>query len=149
MDIKQFSYAELDLVEIGGSVNFRVSYCGETGAYKELSNTGINAQIDNTGLTNPTAIELYNRVGPFRKQYRRIRTPKAPDLANRGNYQVESPLPENYGKSFSLLIQWCGQMAVQSLRVFMNPKPEYGNGQPLADEASINIVTTDGTPFKF
>ena len=150
MDWKTFQYAEIDLAEVGGTVSFKVGYSGQIGSYNTILQTTLQAQTDETQLTDPTAITLYNHVGQyFRKQFRRLITTQAPDTFSRLNYQVESIVNPNIDKAFGLLIQWCGQAAIQCFRIFMNPYAEYGVGQPTQAEDTTNIVLQTGTSFIF
>jgi hypothetical protein len=151
MDLKKFQYAEVDATEIGGVVNFKMSYAGQKGSFKQLLLTQINAQIDTTGVTNTQAILLYQRLGTLRKQYRRLVGEDAPENLPRTQYEIESNITENIDKAFSLYLQWCGQMAIQAVRIFANSWAENSRGvpTPAAPESTVNMLSVPGVPFQF
>jgi hypothetical protein len=151
MDLKKFIYAEMDAVELGGVVNVKINYAGQHGTFNQLQLTQICAQIDLSGVTDPTATLLYNRLGQLRKQYRRFITNSAPDIDPRAQYVVETYTSPNIDKVFSLYVQWCGQMAIEAIRVFADPYAETSQGvqTPVNPENEVNMVSVPGVPFTF
>ena len=147
MDYKQFKYAEMDCVEIGGEVNLKVSYAGTKGGYHEILRKKIIATLDPSDSTNPDLQTLYDRVGPFRTQSRRVKTQERE--GSDGCDSVESLVPESRDKAFSLLVEWCGRFGVEALRIYTDPIAEESGGDCETDETGIKVLTEDGVSFKF
>jgi hypothetical protein len=146
MDLKTFLYAEADLIEIGGEVNFKMSYAGATGGYHEIANKKIIATIEAEGIDNDTLQEMYERIGPFKVQSRRVTTQNAIQDVNA--VPVESRYDIRVSKAFSLLFQWCGRCGIESTRVYLEQFAEPSEGRCEEDETGINVVTQDGTSFQ-
>lgn len=146
MDLKKFDYAEIDLIELAGNVNLVVSYAGTKGPYNEILRKSMNAQIDATNTTNQTVIELFNAVGKFRPQGRRLTTKTA--VLNSNCAGFESEYDNTIDKAFSLYFQWCGRLGIEAFRIFTKVKDEPDNGRCEQDETTINVATFSGQNFK-
>lgn len=144
MDLKQFDYAEADLVEVKGTVNLKISARGNAGAYKQLLKTRITATESGYSVVNQDVVNLYNSLGYFSPQGRRAITENLTVTLSKEFKSVETFQNTNIGKYFSLLFQWCGKMGIESYRVFLSRFPEKSNGQPQKDESGYKIVAENG-----
>jgi len=146
-DLKAFSYAELDLIELSGDVNFRIDYRGRRGAFKKVGCKKILAPttIERSGVKfTPAQLE---DLGELRKQSRKVSTQDGD--ANAGCPVCESDHSENIDKAFSLLVRWCGQTAIESIRLFMDAFPENSHGRAEQDEVKVCLVDEDGKNRSF
>ncbi len=141
-DLKVFLYSDINLIEISGDVSLRVDYRGMRGSYKNILCKEIIApsSVDDAG-SNITQSES-EELGELRKQNRRV-------ITEYGNLDIGCPTCENENvesidKAFSLLIRWCGQLAVESIRLFMEPHPERSDGNCEKDETKVCIVDEQG-----
>lgn len=148
MDLKKIKFAEIDLVEIGGEVNFHVNYAGSRGGYYNILTKKIIATIDPTGINNVALQQLFTTVaGVPRVQGRRIITSVAtvdPTIVS-----VEDPYDNTVDKTFSLYMQWCGRAGIESFRLYTEPQPERVTGLCEPDETGYNVLTQDGKSFQF
>jgi hypothetical protein len=146
-DLKQFSYAEVDIIELAGDTNIRIDYRGRRGAFKQIACKKMIAPIDlataGIKITADQAVEM----GLLRKQTRKISTQEGDP--NAGCPTCESPNSENVDKAFSLLVRWCGQLAVESVRVFLDAFPETVHGVCEKDETKVCLVDEGGQNQSF
>jgi uncharacterized delta-60 repeat protein len=146
-DLKVMRYSELDLIEVGGDVSINIDYRGRRGSYKEILCKKIIAPV----LIETSGVDLTNQqiddLGILRKQYRRLTTEDA--SPNAGCPTCENEYSENIDKAFSLLIRWCGQLAVESIRMFTDAMPEKSTGKCEPDETKACLVSEDGQNFSF
>jgi len=141
-DLKVFLYADVNLIEISGDVSLRVDYKGMRGSYKNVLCKEIIAPIaiDDAGANIPD--DASEDLGVLRKQSRRVITEYG--NLDTGCPTCESENVESIDKAFSLLIRWCGQLAVESVRMFMEPHPERSDGRCEEDETKVCIVDEQG-----
>lgn len=147
MDYKRFKFAEVDLCEISGEVDFKVSFGGSKGGYHEISRSKIIATTDADGQTNERLIEIVNSGVVLRNQSRRIITQNSLSDSSVAN-TVEGNIPDTIDKYFGLYIQWCGVCGIESYRMFMEYVTEKSQGACTKDETGVNILTEDGKSFK-
>jgi len=142
LDLKKLAYVELDLREMSGFPKVSLSYRGVRGAYKSILCREFSApsQYDNAGSSEITAAKAV--FGDLRKQSRRAKSQTPSE--SEGCPTCESPLNENIDKAFSMLVRWCGELAVEALRVFLDPTPEESGGECLSDETELCVVSEDG-----
>lgn len=145
MDLKKFAYAEIDLIEMGGDINFLVSYAGTKGSYYQILRKAMNAQLDATNVKNQTVIDMYNILGTFRPQGRRVTTQVAQLVPF--CQSVESLYDNTVDKAFSLYFQGCGRMGIEAFRIFTHVFPEPSTGRCEQDETTINVATYSGQTF--
>lgn len=148
MDLKRFNFLEADLVEIGGDVDLKVSYGGTKGAYHEVLTKRINATLVAGDIQNDELQTLAAREGIFKTQSRRVSSQPNTDVGF-DIESVESKYTDNIDKAFGLRFQWCGQMGIESVRIYTDPEPEPAYGACEADDDRINVVTQDGRAFHF
>jgi uncharacterized delta-60 repeat protein len=146
-DLKSYSYADVNLIEVAGDVTVTTDYRGTRGQYKPVLCKKIIAPIflDEAGAEVPA--DERDDFKNLRKQSRRVTTETA--LASDGCPTCESEYSENVDKAFGLLIRWCGQLAVESIRLFMEPFPEKSEGRCEQDETSVCLVGEDGKNYVF
>jgi hypothetical protein len=141
-DLKQFIYADLNFVEVGGDVSVRCDYRGMRGTYKNILCKQLIAPSDigNTGAKiSPDELDA---LGALKKQSRRVSTQTGEVIVDA--ITCENEHSENIDKAFSLLIRWCGQLAVESIRIFSEPYAEKSEGRCDADETSVCVVDETG-----
>lgn len=141
-DLKLFLYADVNLIEVAGDVSLRIDYRGMRGSYKNILCKEIIAPISIEEAGSNISQEEAEDLGELRKQSRRV-------LTEYGNLNANCPTCENENiesidKAFSLLIRWCGQLAVESVRIFMEPNPEPSDGRCEKDEVNSCIVDEEG-----
>lgn len=146
MDLKKFAYSEIDLVEMGGNINLVVSYAGTKGSYYEILRKRMNAQLDDSNTSSQVVHDIYQAIGTFRPQGRRLWTTVA-QLSDHCQ-SVESQNDNTIDKAFSLYFQWCGRMGIECFRIFTQVVPEKSTGDCEQDETTINIATYSGQTFK-
>lgn len=148
MDLKKFAYAELDIMEVGGECNVKVSVGGNKGRYNQLTMKTVIATLDAEGSTNTDLVALAEVSAPFKTQSRRI-TSEAPKQALNAVVNAESKLPDIIDKSFGLKVEWCGRMAIDSMRILYEPYIESSDPKVEKDETGSKVVTQDGISFVF
>ena len=147
MDLKTFAFAEVDLVEIGGEVNLRISFAGDKGAYREIYRRKIIATLDAEATGRDEIVALQERIGDFKTQSRRESTGRPSVDCSMSS--VESFYDTTISKAFSLYFQWCGRMGIESFRFFTEIKDENLNGRCLPDETGFNVVSQNGDSYRF
>lgn len=145
MDLKQFIYSEIEATEIGGTVDVKVSYKGSKGKYLPILNQRILAVTNEWQYKGSDYEEQINNVGFLNTQYRRLITESAGRLPS---YETcESPLTNDVDKAFSILVEWCGEMGIEIVRLFIDPWSEKATGIPQANETKSCVVGSNGENF--
>ena len=145
MDLKQFIYAEIEAMEIGGTVDVKVSYRGSKGRYLSILNTRLLAVTNEFQYKGTDFEDQIKKVGFLNTQYRRLITESTNRLAS---YETcESTLTNDVDKAFSLLIEWCGEMGIEVVRMFMDPWSEKATGIPQQSETESCVVGQNGNNF--
>jgi hypothetical protein len=143
MDYKQFVYAELECCEIGGTVDVKASYRGSKGQYQNILDTRILAVTeDYQWQDTPFATEI-EKFGFLNSQYRRLITESA--SRNATAETCESALTTDIDKGFSMLVEWCGEFGVETIRMFQDPWSERSTGVPQSDETKSCLLAQDGS----
>jgi hypothetical protein len=145
MDLKQFIFAEIEAMEVGGITDVSVSFRGSKGKYKNVLKKRLLAVTDEFQYQNTPEQEKIGNAAILNSQYRRIVTETAQRTAD---YETcESDFTIDIDKAFSILIEWCGQLGVEVVRVFMDPYPERSLGFPKRDETKYCVVGQNGENF--
>jgi hypothetical protein len=143
MDFKQFVYSELECVEIGGTVDVKASYRGSKGQYQSILDTRILAVTeDYQWQDTPFATEI-EKFGFLNTQYRRLITESA--TRNAVAKTCESYLTTDIDKGFSMLVEWCGEFGVETIRMFQDPWSERSTGVPQSNEKQSCLLAQDGS----
>lgn len=144
MDLKQLVYGELECSQIAGTVDVRTSYRGSKGAYVPILNTRILAATENYQYaTNQVVSEEVSTLGFLQTQQRRLTTETVvPDSTL---VSCESAFAANVDKAFSFLVEWCGSMGVEAVRMFQDPFPTQSFGKVTPNETKYCIVAEDGS----
>lgn len=142
MDLKQLAYGEIDCSQIGGIVDVKVSYRGTKGTYQEILNSRILSATNSYQYeTSPNASKL-NDLGILQTQHRRLITESVNPISK--NISCESSYLFNIDKAFSFLIEWCGSMGIEAVRMFMDPFSETSYGKTSKDETQFCVVGETG-----
>ncbi len=141
-DLKSFQYADINLMEIAGDAYVTADYRGIRGAYKPVLCKRIIAPITAASAGADIPPSELDILDGLKKQSRRVTTENA--LPTDGCPTCESEYSENIDKAFSILVRWCGQMAVESIRLFMEPWAERAEGRCEEDEIRVCLVGEDG-----
>jgi hypothetical protein len=144
LDLKIFKYAVVNLIEIADKVHFKCSYRGTRGGYKDILNVNILAPVH--AYSDPR-IQAYLDQGVVlvpqsRRLYSEVAQPPEEEENDLG--YLESDYNETIDTYFSLYMQWCGRLGVESLILTMELQPERPTGRCTPDETLVGIVTQDG-----
>jgi hypothetical protein len=142
MDYKQFIYAEIETSEIGGITDVSVSFRGSKGKYKEILHKRLLAVTDEFQWRDTPYEEEIQNLGYLQTQYRRLITETAQRTADYTTCENEYSI--DIDKAFSILIEWCGQLGVEIIRVFMDPYATKALGVPQKDETKYCVVGQGG-----
>jgi hypothetical protein len=143
MALKQIVYGELDCSQIAGTVDVKVSYRGSKGVYQEILNNRILAATDEYQYrTSPKADEI-SELGILQTQYRRLITENVQRTAK--STSCESTYTLDVDKAFSFLVEWCGAMGIEAIRMYQDPWSEQSVGQKNQNETQYCVVGEDGT----
>jgi len=143
MDYKQFVYAELECCEIGGTVDVKASYRGSKGQYQNILDTRILAVTEDYQWQNSPYASQVEKLGFLNSQYRRLITESA--TRNASSETCESSLTTDIDKGFSMLVEWCGEFGVETIRMFQDPWSEKSTGVPNQDEKKSCLLAQDGS----
>jgi hypothetical protein len=147
MDLKQLAYGEVDCSQIAGAVDLQVSFRGTKGKYQKILDKRILAateryQYENTQYQS----EIYD-LGFLQTQARRIITENISGV--QGIPSCESYNSNDVDKCFSFLIEWCGALGVDSIRMFLDPWPDKSNGNNSKNETTYCVVGENGESKTF
>lgn len=145
MDLKQFMFAEIETMEMGGIVDVQVSYRGSKGKYKSILKKRLLAVTDAVQWETTPYADKIRDIGFLNSQYRRLITEQAqrtPDLTT-----CESEYAIDIDKAFSIYIEWCGQLGIEIVRAFMDPYSTKSVGTPQRDEKKFCVVGEGGENF--
>jgi hypothetical protein len=141
MDLKQLKFGELECSQIGGTVDLRVSYRGSKGAYIPILNTRLLAVTDPYQFDQAPEAETIASYGILRTQHRRISTES---VGRPPSNSCESNMALDLDKAFSFLVEWCGELGVEVVRMFMDPFQETSVGIPQTNEKISCVVHENG-----
>jgi hypothetical protein len=145
MDLKQFMYSEIEATQIGGVVDVTVSFRGSKGKHRQVLKQRILAVTDQVQWGRTPYAEKIENFGYLSSQYRRLITESSQRILT---YQTcESQYPVDIDKAFSILIEWCGQLGVEIVRIYIDPFPTKSLGSPQRDETKYCVVGQDGENF--
>ncbi len=145
MDYKQFIYSEVEAKEIGGEVDVSIAFRGSKGQYKQILSQKVLAVTDDFQWINTPYSEKIEDLGYLKTQYRRFITESAQRTID---YETcESDLTIDIDKAFSILIEWCGQMGIEIVRVYIDPYPTKAIGVPQRNETKHCVVGDGGRNF--
>jgi hypothetical protein len=146
MDLKQFVYAEIECKEIGGTVDVRASFRGSKGSYQKIMDRRILAITEKHQYNNSPFEEEIDNLGFLNTQYRRLVTESA---TRNARYETcESALTADIDKAFSILVEWCGELGVEIVRIFQDPWSEKSVGDRNIVETQTCVVGENGDSIK-
>ena len=143
MDYKQMAFGEIDCSQIAGTTDVKVSYRGTRGYYQTILSTRLLAVNDPYQYsTSPNAAEIEN-LGFLQTQYRRLTTENVSRTSKIAS--CESKYTMDVDKAFSFLIEWCGQLGVDAIRMYMDEWQEKSVGSPSSNETQSCVVGENGS----
>lgn len=145
VDRKRFEYAEIYACEIYGPVEFGVFVAAQKGGFQKIVEKHIIASEGqvNYGAQYGDATGDFNFFGN-RPQYRTIKTGELDSSNECNSCGVESNIPNNIDRAFSLLIVWHGALGVNGLRLFARPDAENYGGNCEEDEIAPRSLSFGG-----
>lgn len=147
LDRKAFKYAEIDLIELGDSVDLKLSYFGTRGIYRDIQSKTIEATLDPTRFKSTVLNELYSQEKSFRPQTRRIKTQE--EINKRSLIDgMQSEYMFNQDKAFGIMVQGCGRCAIEAMRIYVDVTEERPTGTVEKDETGIKVLLMDGQQFE-
>lgn len=144
--LKQFAYGEVDCSQISGVVDVNVSYRGSKGAYQNILQKRILAANDQYQYATTQYASQIDQLGFLQTQYRRLKTENA--QRNLTDTSCESKNSLDVDKAFSFLIEWCGAMGVEALRMYQDLWSESSYGQTNSNETEYCVVGENGATIK-
>lgn len=142
MDLKQLNWAEVDCNQIAGTVDVKVSYRGSKGTYQPILNTRILAATEPYQYETSYSDDDIRKLGLIQTQYRRLVTEAV--QSNSFDKSCESDYLLNIDKAFSLLIEWCGSLGVEGIRMFQTPFQDRSTGRVTIPEEKYCALGEDG-----
>jgi hypothetical protein len=143
MNLKQFVYGELDCSQIAGVVDFKCSYRGTRGTYQSILDTRVLSATDPYQYETSTSADEIDQLGILQTQARRLVTENV--SRNTRSESCESKYTLDVDKCFSFLIEWCGSLGIEAIRMFQDPWSEASVGQTTPNETSYCVIGEDGT----
>jgi hypothetical protein len=143
MALKQLVYGELDCSQIAGTVDVKVSYRGSKGVYQEILNNRILAATDEYQYKTSQKADEISELGILQTQYRRLITENVQRTAK--STSCESTYTLDVDKAFSFLVEWCGAMGIEAIRMYQDPWSEQSVGQKNQNETQYCVLGEDGT----
>lgn len=142
MDLKQIVFSEIDISQISGNVDIKASYRGTKGEYQQILNTRILAATQNYQFDSNASADEIRALGFLQNQSRRLITETV--QVNPTLKSCESRYLLNIDKAFSLLVEWCGAMAVESIRMYQDPWSDRSVGSVTAPETEYCVLGENG-----
>jgi hypothetical protein len=143
MDLKQLAFGEVDCSQIAGVCDIKISYRGSKGTYQKVLDTRLLAATDAYQYqTSPNASKI-EELGILQTQHRRLVTESVSPTSD--NVSCESKDLLNVDKGFSFLIEWCGALGIECVRMFMDPFSETSYGKVAVPEEKYCAVGESGS----
>ena len=143
MDLKQLGWAEVDCGQIAGTVDVKVSYRGSKGTYQPILNTRILAATENYQYDTSYSEDEIKALGLIQTQFRRLVTEQV--LPNSFQKSCESDYLLSIDKAFSLLVEWCGGLGIEAVRMFQTPFQDRSSGRVTVSETQYCVLGEDGS----
>jgi len=143
MGLKQLAYGELDCTQIAGTVDVKVSYRGSKGVYQSILNSRLLAVTDPYQYETSQQANQIADLGILQTQYRRLITENVQRTTT--DTSCESKYTLDVDKAFSFLVEWCGSMGVDAIRMYQDPWIEKSVGRTNANETKYCVVAEDGS----
>ncbi len=143
MGLKQLAYGELDCSQIAGTVDVKVSYRGSKGVYQDILNSRLLAVTDPYQYETSQQADKIADLGILQTQYRRLITENVQRTTK--SESCESKYTLDVDKAFSFLVEWCGAMGVDAIRMYQDPWIEKSVGRTSSNETKYCVVGEDGS----
>jgi len=142
MGLKQLVYGELDCTQIAGTVDVKVSYRGSKGVYQTILNSRLLAVTDAYQYETSQEADKIADLGILQTQCRRLITENVQRTVK--SESCESKYTLDVDKAFSFLIEWCGSMGVDVIRMYQDPWIEKSVGRTSYNETVYCVVGEGG-----
>jgi hypothetical protein len=143
MGLKQLAYGELDCSQIAGTVDVKVSYRGSKGIYQQILSSRLLAVTDPYQYDTSQQAAKIGELGILQTQYRRLITENVQRTAK--SESCESQYTLDVDKAFCFLVEWCGSMGVDAVRMYQDPWTEQSVGRASSNETRYCVVGEDGS----
>jgi hypothetical protein len=147
MDLKQLAYGEIDCSQISGTVDLKVSFRGTRGKYQKILEKRILAVTEKYQFENTPYESEINDLGILQTQARRLVTENV--SGNIDSPSCESAYSSDVDKCFSFLIEWCGALGVDSVRMYQDPWPDKSMGKNSENEIVYCAIGENGESKTF
>jgi hypothetical protein len=147
MDLKQLAYGEVDCSQIAGTVDVKVSFRGTKGQYQSVLEKRILAVTEQYQYENTPYQTEIEELGILQTQARRLITQNISGVL--GNSTCESYNSNDVDKCFSFLVEWCGSLGVDSVRMYLDPWPDKSVGNNTQNETIYCAVGENGESKTF
>jgi hypothetical protein len=147
MDLKQLAYGEVDCSQIAGTVDVKVSFRGTKGQYQSVLEKRILAVTEQYQYENTPYQTEIEDLGILQTQARRLITQNISGVL--GNSTCESYNSNDVDKCFSFLVEWCGSLGVDSVRMYLDPWPDKSVGNNTQNETIYCAVGENGESKTF
>jgi hypothetical protein len=142
MGLKQLAYGELDCTQIAGTVDVKVSYRGNKGVYQPILNSRLLAVTEPYQYETSQQADKIADLGILQTQWRRLITENVARTLK--SESCESKYTLDVDKAFSFLIEWCGALGIDSIRMYQDPWSEKAAGQTSSNETDYCVVGEGG-----
>ena len=136
----KFGWVELMLTGLARNSNIKVSYASRHSGYKEVLTKNMVATIDELN-----DLHKFPMVNGLVRQVRRIRTSTDEYSPGDKNSKIEDEYTRNLDRGFFLLIEWTGELSIESLYLYAYPMNDKVDGRAEVDEVYSQYVEVDGT----
>jgi hypothetical protein len=143
LNLKQLVYGELDCTQIAGTVDVQVSYRGNKGVYQSILNSRLLAVNDPYQYETSNQADQIANLGILQTQYRRLITENVQRTTK--SESCESKYTLDVDKAFSFLVEWCGSMGIDAIRMYQDPWIEKSVGKTNENETKYCVVGEDGS----
>lgn len=142
-DYKKFDYAEIELKNISGEASVASFVAGNRGGWVQVGKKEIASTIGQVYGSSQYGYNAHQFAG-YSPQTRVIRTSGERGLDACNSTCVESNLAALIDKSFSMMIVWSGDLAINAIRVFAEPYTNHYNGNCEEQEEGPNLLNDFG-----
>jgi hypothetical protein len=147
MDLKQLVYGEVDCSQIAGTVDVKVSFRGTKGKYQSILDKRILAVTEKYQYENTSEQGEIEDLGILQTQARRLITENIGGKNDKPS--CESDYSNDVDKCFSFLVEWCGALGVDSVRMYLDPWPDKSIGRKSENETIYCAVGENGDSKTF
>lgn len=141
----RFRYAEIDVVEMLGSVNLKVFVGGSKGGWTQIADIDMQAEKGSIGSAQQLTLDTSSILQTYKPQSRRVKTEEfgSDDAACSPEYKGNKEGVDDY---FQLLFEWRGRMGIRKVEFVVDPEaPQNKKGAcEASEEDANNAVNAEG-----